>query len=77
MTTELKEISTSLAEACINLAILKLVENINYAGDEIIKIASKQCLIRPINDSANNKIIESQAVFNDAHTNLQVVIDKN
>ena len=73
--TEAKEVSVNLAEACINLAILKIVEDPAYPGNETINVGGSQCLIRPIQDSGTNKIIESQAVYNEAYTNLQVFVN--
>ena len=69
--SEYKERSSALAEACVDVALLKLVNDPSYLGSETITIGSDSCDIRPI----TLPTIETRAVFQQAATNLEVVID--
>lgn len=46
--SEFKRISLGLSESCTNIALLRIAQNYNYNGDEIININSDQCYIYPI-----------------------------
>ena len=70
---EFKEKSAALAEACVNYAILQLTIDGSYAGNESIPVGDAGCQIRPIAISGANKIIETQAIYQDSYTNLRVV----
>lgn len=77
--SELKEVSTSLAEACANTAILKLAVDNTYfppAGGYTINLGSNQCQIVSVcpHTSSWPKTIQAQAKSNNIYTNLQVVI---
>ena len=76
--SEYKERSAALAEACIDIARLKLVDDATYVGSEAyIPIGSSSCEIRPlINDSPSigQKTIETRGIFLGATTNLKVVV---
>lgn len=72
--TTFKEQSASLAEACVEVAFLKLAENTNYAGNEQIAVNGDSCTIRQIQTLGNQKTIETTATKNEAQSNLEVVI---
>lgn len=74
---EYKERSSALAEGCVDAAILKLAGDPSYSGNEPITIGSELCTVRPVQISGNNKIIETQAEFQNSYTNLRVVVDQN
>lgn len=75
---EYKEISTSLAEACADMAILKLIENWNYAGGEDQIIDSNSCRIVSVQDiNGSQKLIKTKAVYQNSHTNLEIAVEKN
>ena len=73
LASEYKERSAALAEACVDVARLKLVNNASYGGNETISIGSGDCDIRPI--TAN--IIETRAEYQKAFTNLKVVVSSS
>lgn len=78
---EHKEHSRSLAEACVDVALLKLVANPLYAGGETIPVSSSACVISSVIPSGSNFIIATTAGFpdstNGAVTRLSVVASKS
>ena len=68
---EYKERSAALAEACVDVARLKLANDVSYSGNETILIGSDECKIRPI--TLPN--IETQGKFGLATTNFITVIN--
>ncbi|PIR37991.1 MAG: hypothetical protein COV34_02800 [Candidatus Zambryskibacteria bacterium CG10_big_fil_rev_8_21_14_0_10_42_12] len=78
--SEYKEMSVALAEACIDNAILRIISDETYGGNETLRVGDEICTIRPVQidaPSAGMYTIETQAAFNEATTNLRVVIDGN
>lgn len=73
--SEYKERSSALAEGCVDTALLKLAADPGYTGPETIMIGNDPCDIRPITQSAGQSTIETKAVFQQATTNLRVVIN--
>lgn len=74
---ELKERSYALAEACVNIAILKLLNNTPYVGGEIINISGSDfCTINTINPNLDPIIIQTKAIFEHATTNLNIKVNK-
>ena len=74
--SEFKAQSSALAEACVQKALLKLIVNESYAGNESIPIANTTCFIRAVVSNGNEKTIETQGVAGTAYTNLRVIIDR-
>lgn len=72
----LKEKSLSLAEGCVELALLKLKKDSLYQGDEVINIGDFSCSILPIETSDSQKIIKTSAYVYNRISNIEVVIDK-
>ncbi len=79
LNSEFKEVSTSPAESCINIALLKLAQNISYGGNEIILIGDRSCTIRSVvpGSISGQLIVESQAIVEHAYTNLRVTINSS
>lgn len=76
--SELKDRSSALAEACVDIAILKLASNFSYTGGEIITVSgSDTCTIHSINGSTDPIIITTKAIFQNATTNLSVKLNKS
>lgn len=73
--TLLKERGSALADACADTALLNLVEDIDYAGNENIVIASSTCTILPIETNGDQKTIKTQATEGDTETNHKVILD--
>lgn len=71
--SELKETSVSLAEACVNIAILRLAQGNEFTGT--VPVGDNECEIVDINTVSGNYVIEAQGVYKDAYTNLEVEID--
>ena len=75
LNAEFKEISLRLAEACVDMALLKLSENQSYQGNENIAINDKQCSILIIEAAGNEKVIKTKANFQKAVTNLKIKVN--
>lgn len=76
--SEYKERSAALAQACVNTALLKLAANPAYTGNEILTVQGDSCLIRPTKINvpiAGQDTIETSAIFQEATTNLSVVVN--
>ncbi len=72
--SEFKEISFNLAESCIQIALLKIIQNPNYHPDsEVVKINSNTCTIILI----NNNTVETSANYKNYITNLRATINPN
>lgn len=74
---EYKQRSSALAEGCINSALLKLAQNPAYvptAGGETIFIGTDSCTILSVTTTAGQITIQSKATFQQAVTNVQVVV---
>jgi hypothetical protein len=76
--SELKERSKSLAEACGDIAILKLAGDINYSHTwpEVININEKSCSIENISSDGTNTTINTQGTTNGGAyiTKIQIVL---
>ncbi len=69
---ELKETSSNIAEACVDVAILKIINNSNYSpADESVNISENKCIIESVTD--NLVIIKSD--YKNYITKLEVEID--
>jgi hypothetical protein len=82
--SESKERSLALAEACVNMAILKLATDKDYAvtvADHAILVNDTEtCSIVSLSPPPTRTFpitIRTNAIMNKAHTNLEVVIDSN
>src|SRR5687767_5360098 len=75
--SEFKTMSNFLASACVDTAILKLIDNLSYAGGETITVDTGQtCEIVSVDDTGpTEKTILTHAEFRRAHTNLEVVVE--
>lgn len=69
-----KEKSRALAEACADTALLKLVGNSSYAGNETINVASDTCKIFAIVSSSTGRIVDVQGIFKSSYTNFRVTV---
>ncbi len=75
--SELKEMSQSLAEGCLNIGIIKLAGNSNLTltTPETHSINNYPCQIISIQANGYYKTIVTQAIVNDIYTNLKTDID--
>lgn len=72
LNAEFKERSLALAEACVDTALLKLVQNPSYSGNENIPVGNDQCSILQIETPSGQKIIKTKAIFQNSFTNLKI-----
>lgn len=76
--SEQKEMSAYLAESCVNTAVLKITQDVEYDGDETIAVGDSSCEIVAVTDGspfATDRLIQAQGIYKDAYTNLEVQID--
>ena len=70
--SEYKERSAALAEACVDVARLKLANNPTYPGNEpSIPVGSELCEIKPISGNT----IEAKGIYRESVTNLRVIFN--
>lgn len=67
-----KEGSLALAEACVEVALLKLAENPNYLGNETLVVGEDQCQILLLETQGNEKIIKTEANLGGAVSHIKV-----
>lgn len=68
---ENKRVSLGLAEACVNVGMLRIAQA-NYTSGTIVVDGSKTCKICLLTPGG---LIQTRAVYNGAYTNLQVAIN--
>jgi len=77
--SEYKERSFALAEACVDVARLKLANNILYnPTNEIVPIGTRECVIRSVYNHPTigaQKVIETRATSSESVTNLKVTVE--
>lgn len=73
-----KEISSSLAKACVQVALSKLAANGSYAGNETIGVASSTCRIISVTaPGGQQNVISAQGMFESSFTDLRVTVNSN
>lgn len=75
--SEYKERSLVLAEACVDMAILRLTQNPTYLGNESVSVGGDTCNIRNFDPNPDPITIETKSTFQKAVTNLRVVVVKS
>jgi len=70
-----KKASRFLAESCLEVARLKLVQNSSYIGNETVAIGSSSCAIGQIQTAAGVKIILVSASAGNGKTVLKLTVD--
>lgn len=71
-----KEMSQSLAESCLDKALLSLAQNSSYAGNENVVVnGTETCSILPLTASSSQKIIQTSATFQKTATNMKAVVN--
>lgn len=77
--SEYKDRSLALAEACADQTLLQLANNPSYGGDATTTIAGAgQCYVGVVQNNVpifGQKTFKTRAVFQNAHTNLEIVIN--
>ena len=75
LNSELKEISTSLADACLDIALLNLLQDSYYSGNINVPVGENSCYIGPVTVNGAQKMFYTKGVFRGAHTNLKITLD--
>lgn len=76
--SEYKERSSALSEACADVALLKLASDPSYAGNETMAVGTDTCQTRATKlgvPVAGQDTVETRGVFNEATTNLRIVVE--
>lgn len=74
--SELKEKSAGLAEACGDAAILKIINEPAYIGNDTVKINGNSCTIGPVSTSGNIKYFTVSSLYKNYNTYYKIKIDK-
>jgi len=69
-----KQTTYFVARSCLSHALLQLVKNISYAGNENVNVSSYQCSIQAVETSGPNKIIKAKSQISGATTNLKLTV---
>ncbi|MEK7536066.1 MAG: hypothetical protein AAB590_03600 [Patescibacteria group bacterium] len=81
--SEYKNISSNLAEGCVDAALLKLINDPAYnPTDEIVSVGTHNCMIVSITPLTSPRIINTQALYpasgsEKSYTNVQVTITQS
>ncbi len=73
--SELKARSNALADACVDVALLKLAGDSTFAGNATTPLGADSCYIFPIITTTGQATIHTRAVVGNAHTYYKVVVD--
>lgn len=73
--SEIKEQSSSFADACLEVALLGFVQNPSYSGNVIVPVGSDSCFISPVITSGSQKIFVAKGIYLNSHTNLKITLD--
>lgn len=67
--------SKSLAMSCLDLVLLKLVQNQNYSGNESLNFENGRCEILPVENLSGYKVVKIRAYYLDFPSYLSVLFD--
>ncbi len=73
--TEMKERSSALADSCIDVAQMKLMQDASYAGNASITVGENTCFIGPIVTVGTEKRFTARGIFSNSYTNLKTRLD--
>jgi len=73
--SELKAVSNSLANACADVALLKIANGQSFSPNEIITINSNTCTIKSVTVADGEATILIQASYQNAFTNLKIKVN--
>jgi hypothetical protein len=68
--SEFKQISTGLAEACVDTAILEVTKGNTPAANTVIPVGANNCTIVSVNTFT--RTIQTKAIYQKSHTNLKI-----
>ncbi len=74
--SEAKERSLALAEACADKALLNFSKNPSYAGNETITVSAPDtCDILPITVQGSQRVIKTHGQFSNTISNIRLVVN--
>ena len=73
--SEMKERSSAIADACIDIAILKFFQGTPYSVDTNVTVGENTCLVGGYTTSGTQEIFKVRGVYSNTYTNMRVVID--
>ncbi len=74
--SEFKERSSSLVDACVAIARMRVGANSSYIGPETVSVGSDQCqIVGTLNGAGNPRVFQIQAIYQTSYTDAQVSID--
>jgi len=74
--SEFKKRSSTIAEACVDVALLKLTTDTSYnPTNTIVAVGGDSCTIQSITTSGTNKTIYTRSSYKNYITNLKVVVN--
>ncbi len=73
--SEIKEMSSALADSCIDILLLGLAQNPAYSGNVNVPVGSNSCSINLRTTSGGNIIFKTRGIFNNSYTNLKVTVN--
>lgn len=75
---ESKERSHALADACVDIVLIRLSYDATYGGPETIPVGDDECqVVGTVDPISNPRVYKLKGGFQDAHTNLLVTIEVN
>jgi hypothetical protein len=73
--SEMKERSSALADACVDVALIGFAQNPSYSGNTNVNIGSDTCFISLVTDDGSEKVFVTRGIFSNTYTNLKVRVD--
>ncbi len=75
--SENKKVSHALAQICLDTAVLKLQQDENYSGGEVLSQELGFCSVCPISKVAGVYTIDTRSIIQNAFTNLEMKINSS
>src|SRR4051812_28055059 len=76
--SELKNRSTNIAEACADMAMLKVTNDSSYnPNNEVIPIDNANCTIKSVTNNGAQITILIQENYSNYYTNLRILVDSS
>jgi len=68
--------SKVMANACAEIALQNIRDDINYSGSANLTINGNSCSYTVVNQGAENKLIQSQSSISDNISKIEILIDQ-
>jgi hypothetical protein len=73
--SEVKERSSALADACIDIALLGFAQNPLYSGNVTVPVNDKTCYISTVTSTLAEKTFTVRGIYMNSYTNLKITVD--